>query len=89
MFHFHPERSIGGAKLAKELCKNYGGVPWCTILDKDGKEIINSDGPLGNIGFPVGNEEGINHFISMLEKSRKNLTDEDLLTLQKSLASPK
>ena len=89
MFHFHPERSIGGAKLAKELCKNYGGVPWCTILDKDGKEIINSDGPLGNIGFPVGNEEGINHFISMLEKSRKNLTDEDLLTLQRSLASPK
>ncbi|MFK7767412.1 MAG: M56 family metallopeptidase [Mariniblastus sp.] len=87
MFSFHPGRCIGGRKLALELCKNFGGVPWFTILDKDGNELISSDGPLGNIGFPAGHDESINHFISMLEKSRKNLTDEDLLTLRRSLKS--
>ncbi len=89
MFSFHPSRCEGGKKLATELCNNYGGVPWYTIRDKDGKEIINSEGPLGNIGFPTGKDESIEHFITMLKESRKNLTDEDLAILRKSLEMQK
>ena len=29
------------------------GIPWMVILDTDGKELISSDGPKGNIGYPA------------------------------------
>ena len=53
---------------------------------REGKNVfVKIGGPLGNIGFPTGKDEGIEHFITMLKKSRKKLTAEDLMMLRKSL----
>ena len=57
------------------------------ILAPDGGEIITSDakGPgKGNIGFPVKPKE-IAHFMVMLQKVRKKMTDADLATIEATL----
>ena len=41
------------------------GIPWCAILDADGKMLANWDGPEGNIGYPSG-EKGIGHFLQAI-----------------------
>ena len=53
--------------------KPSGGIPWMAILDAGGKVLITSDGPLGNVGFPV---EGLGkkHFGKMLEAGAKHST---------------
>ena len=58
-----------GQDVLDELKKNRsGGLPWMTILDGDGSEIISSVGPDGNIGFPVEPFE-IDHFVEMIKQS--------------------
>ena len=57
------------------------GYPWSVILDAKGKALVNSDGPGGNIGCPVTEEEAA-HFFSMLEKTRQRLTDDELATIK-------
>lgn len=54
-----------GARLRKS---EWGGTPWLTILDGEGHEIINSDGPAGNIGCPITEDECA-YFVEMIEKS--------------------
>ena len=61
-----------------------GGIPWCVILDAEGKTLATSDGPDGNIGFP-SDEAGIKHFMTMLQSTKQRLTDEDLAGLRKDL----
>jgi hypothetical protein len=51
------------------------------ILDGDGKQLVTSDGPKGNIGCPFEPHE-IAWFRTMLEKTRGKLTDEDLQAIQ-------
>ncbi len=53
-----------------------GGMPWMTILDSEGEELITSVGPKGNIGCPVESFE-IEHFVDMIRKT-SDATDEDL-----------
>jgi thiol:disulfide interchange protein len=77
---------------AKEVLTRYnadakGGIPWFVFLDGKGKEIVNSDGPKGNIGFP-GNEDEIAYFVTMLQKGKKRLTEKDVEQLRKSLMPP-
>ena len=45
-----------------------GGIPWFTILDAEGAELVSSDGPNGNIGCPVSEDECA-YFVSMIEKT--------------------
>ncbi len=47
------------------------------ILDGSGRELASSYGPNGNIGYPCQPND-IAHFITMLRKSRRNLTDASL-----------
>lgn len=54
-----------------------GGIPWMVVLDSDGKRLVTSDGPKGNIGCPIQPHE-VAWFRSMLEKTRKQLTDAEL-----------
>jgi hypothetical protein len=54
------------------------------FLDPHGKAIVTSDGPQGNIGFPAAEQE-IAHFVTMLEKSKKRMTDKEIEELRKSL----
>ena len=71
-------RMANGEQVAARLAPGEnGGVPWMVILDATGKELANSFGPDGNVGYPYQPNE-IAHFITMLRESRKKLTDTDL-----------
>ena len=60
--------------------KKGGGIPWMTILDGDGKELVTSDGPKGNVGCPAQPDE-IDWFRTMLERTKSKLKDADLDTI--------
>ena len=58
-----------GAATAERLRKsNSGGIPWMVILDSDGNELINADGPNGNIGCPIGKQEQ-EYFLHMIRQT--------------------
>lgn len=80
------ERTINGMEIKKDFpASEKSGIPWFTVLDNNGKEIVNSsllDGK--NMGFPASNEE-ISAFSTFLLKSRKNMTESDIEFLQESL----
>lgn len=61
-----------------------GGIPWIAILDAKGKPLATSDGPDGNIGYP-STPQGIEHFISMLNRTRKRLSDDQLGELKRQI----
>ncbi|MDA1230664.1 MAG: hypothetical protein O2856_07815 [Planctomycetota bacterium] len=50
----------------------------------DGKVLISSIGPLGNIGYP-GSVVGIRHFEKMLKTVQKMMTEEEVAELIESL----
>lgn len=58
--------------VERYLPKGVPGIPWYAILDADGEAIVTSDGPNGNIGYPVL-DEGIEHFLSMVEQTARTL----------------
>ncbi len=61
-----------------------GGIPWFVFLDGDDKVLAHSTGPGGNVGFPYQPDE-VDHFVTMLKTVKKNLTDDDVAALKKSL----
>jgi thioredoxin-related protein len=76
------DRMTHGKEVTHELRGNRsGGIPWIVITDADLAEIITSDAPEGNIGYPVKEHE-IGWFMAMLEKVRENMTAEDLVTIR-------
>jgi hypothetical protein len=46
--------------------------------------VITSDGPKGNVGFPAAPEE-IEHFVAMLKKTARKLTEADIKAIEASL----
>lgn len=81
------ERHVGGEAEAKRLTGGRSvGYPWSVILDSEGKALINSEGPGGNIGCPVSEAER-GHFIEMIRASRQRITDEELTVLERELAA--
>jgi thiol-disulfide isomerase/thioredoxin len=82
------DRMTGGKEvLDRYHAGNKGGIPWFVFLDGKGKEIITSDGPKGNIGFPAQDYE-IDHFVVMLKKARRRITDREIDDLRKTLTPP-
>lgn len=74
-----------GMEVSHKLRPNTnGGIPWMVILDPEGKPLITSDGPQGNIGFPIHPPE-IAYFIVMLQKTARRLTLEDIATIEAGL----
>jgi uncharacterized protein (TIGR03067 family) len=78
---------------AKEVLARYnkdqkGGIPWFVVLDAKGKALVTSDGSKGNIGFPAEKDE-IAHFVTMLNTTKKRITDKQIEELVKSLTPPK
>ena len=61
-----------------------GGIPWITILDAEGKELINSDGPKGNVGCPVQPHER-SHFMTMLKKTAQKMSEKDIAVVKEEL----
>lgn len=82
------DRMTGGQQMLDAHSKGKsGGIPWCEIVSTDGKALVNSNGPAGNIGFPAQGEE-IAWFVEMLRKSGAGLGAEDIALLERSLQSP-
>lgn len=79
------DRMENGDKVVERLRKEgSGGVPWMIVLSPDGSELITSDGPEGNIGYPAQPAE-IDHFLKMLDTTKKRLTTEDIAKLREAL----
>ncbi len=79
------DRMIGGMDLERRYTgKKSVGIPWFVFLDGDGKPLVTSDGPKGNVGFPAAPHE-IAYFKTMLEKVKRHLTDQDIAILIRSL----
>jgi hypothetical protein len=69
----------GVAVTKKLLGDKHFGIPYHQILDGDGNLVIDSEGPLGNIGHP-SSFEGINHLKKML-KSHDGFDSDQLNSL--------
>ncbi len=61
-----------------------GGIPWFVFTDASLTRLVTSDGPKGNVGFPVKDDE-IAHFVAMLHKVRKKITKEDVTVIEMAL----
>lgn len=67
------DRDLNGKALAKRLRgTGEGGIPWIVITDAAGKQLVTSDGPRGNVGCPVTDEEQA-WFLTMIERTAKRL----------------
>ncbi len=79
---------VGGRDMANRYRKQGSGLPWFLVLDGDGKVLITSDDPEtgNNIGFPAADSE-IAHFKVMLTKVAKNITQDEIEALVKSLVA--
>ena len=79
------DRMQHGKDVAKAIRgERTGGIPWLVILDGDGKELITSDGPKGNVGCPVQPHER-EWFYEMLAKTREHMADADVQIVKTAL----
>ncbi len=68
------QRMIGSDEIFKKYAPTESeGIPWFAFLDSQGKAIVTSNGPQGNIGYPTKPQE-IEHFVSMLKKASHKLS---------------
>lgn len=83
------DRMPGGKEIESKFgMPESSGIPWFVIIDPaTGKGLADATGPKGNIGFPAQPDE-IEHFLSMLQKTRKNLSESDIAALKSSLQKP-
>jgi hypothetical protein len=84
LLKLHSGRHSGALEIEARLRGKPGGIPWTAILDADGKVLITSDGPLGNIGFP-DEFEGARHFRRMLERTAQRLSEAEIAALLATL----
>jgi hypothetical protein len=79
------ERFTHATDVMKKLRpKAQGGIPWVVILDADGKPLINSDAPEGNIGNPSEPKE-VEHFEKMLGTTAQHMSDAEIKILMADL----
>ena len=77
-------RDKNGNDVAQRLYRGQrGGVPFHAIFDASGMMLIDSVGPLGNIGHPSG-PEGKQQLRKMLLNTRQDLADADVDQLVES-----
>lgn len=81
------ERHTNGEAVAARLRKGKrGGIPWIVITDEFGTELVNADGPGGNVGCPVTTEERA-WFMTMIKRTSRTLTDAQIATIETELAA--
>ena len=79
------DRMVGGKELEAKLRKGRtGGIPWLLFAEPDLTELATSDGPKGNTGYPSEAHE-IEHFMAMLDSTRREMTSDDLATIRRVL----
>ena len=74
---------------AQDILKKFNpsdtdGVPWFVLLDSRGEPIVTSNGPKGNIGYPVSSHE-IAHFTAMLKQASRKLDSAQIETIERAL----
>jgi thioredoxin-related protein len=79
------DRMAGAKAIDKRIRKKGRGIPWFAILDAEGKILITSEGPKGNIGHPVKPAE-IAHFIHMIKETSRHITSEQISAIEKALS---
>ncbi len=78
-------RDLQGNEVANRLTRGkHHGVPFHAIFDADGKMLIDSACPMGNIGHPDG-FEGKKHLRKMLMTTRKKITPEEVEAVVETL----
>ena len=78
-------RDLHGQELAEKLTRGRSlGIPFFAFFDQDEQLLIDSCGPMGNMGFMQGYESK-RYFRHMLEVARQNLTDDDIDRLLNTL----
>jgi hypothetical protein len=79
-------RDANGVEVVRRITRGkQHGIPFYAIFESDGPLLIDSLGPLGNIGFPGDSIEGQRHLRKMLTDTRLNLTDAEIDQLIESL----
>jgi thioredoxin-related protein len=79
------DRMAGAEAIDKRIRNKGRGIPWYAILDAEGKVLITSDGPKGNIGHPLRPAE-IAHFIRMIKETARNITSGQITTIENTLS---
>jgi thiol-disulfide isomerase/thioredoxin len=79
------DRMTGAKAIDKRIRKKGRGIPWYAILDAKGKVLITSEGPGGNIGYPLRPAE-IAHFIRMIKETSRNITSGQISAIEKTLS---
>jgi hypothetical protein len=80
------DRGIGAKDIELRFIDRSQGLPWFAFLDAEGKCLIHSTGPKGNIGHPAEPHE-VDYFKTMLQTVKKHLTDDDINSLIQSLVA--
>ena len=76
-----------GQAVGDQLAGKRQSLPWFTILDADGKELVNSTDPNGdNIGCPVKDTERA-HFVSMIEHTAQRSDANEIKKVESALAT--
>jgi hypothetical protein len=78
------DRMPGAKDIEKRYIDKEQGLPWFAFIDGDGRAVITSTGPQGNVGHPYAPHE-VDHFKVMLQKAKRHLTDADIAFLIKSI----
>jgi hypothetical protein len=80
------DRASGAKDIERRYIDKEQGLPWFAFVDGDGKALITSTGPKGNIGHPYQPDE-VAQFRVMLQTVKRHLTDADIDALATSLVT--
>ena len=78
------DRGVGAKDIEKRYIDKEQGLPWFAFIDGDGKALVTSTGPKGNVGHPYQPEE-VAHFKVMLQTVMRHLTDGEIDALIESI----
>jgi hypothetical protein len=80
------DRGIGAKDVEKRYIEKEQGLPWFAFIDGDGKALVTSTAPKGNIGHPNSPDE-VAYFKTMLQTVKHHLTDAEIEALIASLVA--
>ncbi len=81
-------RDLHGPEVMERLTQGRRvGIPFHGVFDAEQKLLIDSEGPLGNIGS-ISGYEGKKHLRRMLTTSQQHLTDDEIAEIVASVPGP-
>jgi hypothetical protein len=80
------DRAIGAKEIEQRYIDTEQGLPWFAFVDGEGRALVTSTGPKGNVGHPYQPDE-VAYFKTMLQTTKRHLTDADIEMLVTSLVA--